>query len=68
MRRILIAVALVVAALAVAGCSSDGSMVDSNGRTVVTAPATRARGVVAQQNQQLQQIQQQTAQADPTSP
>jgi len=68
MRRILIAGAVLVAALAVVGCSSDGAAVDGNGHTVVTAPATQAKGVVGQQNQQLQQMEQQTSQADPTAP
>jgi hypothetical protein len=52
----------VVCALALAGCGGGDLATDSHGRTVVTAPATRARNVVQQQNQQLQQLDQQTQQ------
>jgi hypothetical protein len=70
MRRIMATAGLAaVVAIALAGCGSGGDLAtDQNGRTVVTAPATNARNVVAQQNKQLQQMQQQTGQADPTSP
>ncbi len=34
--------------------------------TPITAPATKAQGVVDQQNAQLKQMEQQTGQADPT--
>jgi len=44
------------------------SYTDDQGRTVVTAPATKAGTVVGQQNQQLQQMEQQTNQDDPTAP
>lgn len=56
----------VVAALALAGCGATET--DSNGHSVVTQPAAQARDTVAQQNQQLQQMEQQTSQADPTVP
>ena len=56
-------------AVALVGCKSSGDLAtDKNGRTVVTAPATKARNVVDQQNQQLQQMEQQTSQTDPTGP
>jgi hypothetical protein len=62
------AVGGVVLALLLTGCGGGDLATDRNGRTQVTAPATKARTVVGQQNQQLQQIEQQTSQADPTSP
>jgi hypothetical protein len=62
------AVTGVALALALAGCGGGDLATDSNGRTVVTAPATKARNVVGQQNQQLQQLEQQTSQNDPTAP
>jgi hypothetical protein len=63
------AMALTVSALVLAGCGSGGDLAtDQNGRSVVTAPATKSRNVVSQQNQQLQQMEQQTSQADPTVP
>jgi outer membrane murein-binding lipoprotein Lpp len=70
MRRIRVAaMAVTVGALVLAGCGSGGDLAtDENGRTVVTAPATKARTIVSEQNQQLQQMEQQTSQADPTAP
>ncbi|MGZ6884672.1 MAG: hypothetical protein ACXVJA_00505 [Acidimicrobiia bacterium] len=56
----------VAAVIAFAGCGDTAT--DSNGRSVVTQPATQARNTVAQQNQQLQQMEQRTSQADPTVP
>jgi hypothetical protein len=70
MRRIMATAGLAaVVVLAAAGCGGGGDLAtDHNGRTVVTAPATKARNVVDQQNQQLQQMEQQTSQTDPTGP
>jgi hypothetical protein len=67
MRRTL-AIVGVVAVLVLAGCGGGDLATDKNGRSVVTAPATRARSVVSQQNQQLQQMEQRANQADPTQP
>jgi outer membrane murein-binding lipoprotein Lpp len=67
MRRILVA-AMAVSMLVLAGCGGGDLATDKNGRSVVTAPATKASTVVGQQNQQLQQMEQQTSQADPTAP
>ena len=69
MRRIVAAAGTVAfAVLVVAGCGGGDLATDQNGHSVVTAPATKARNVVSQQNQQLQQEEQQTSQADPTAP
>jgi hypothetical protein len=62
------AVGGVMVALALAGCGGGDVATDGDGRTVVTAPSTKAGNVVDQQNQQLQQMEQQTSQADPTVP
>jgi hypothetical protein len=67
MRRIT-ATATAVALLVLAGCGGGDLATDKNGRSVVTAPATKAKTVVGQQNQQLQQMEQQTNQDDPTAP
>jgi hypothetical protein len=67
MRRILVA-ALAASVLVLAGCGGGDLATDENGHSVVTAPATKAGNVVGQQNQQLQQMEQQTSQADPTAP
>ena len=67
MRRIVVA-ATAASILVLAGCGGGDLATDSNGRSVVTAPATKAGTVVGQQNQQLQQMEQQTSQADPTVP
>lgn len=64
----MVAVAGLTAVLVLAGCGGGDLATDQHGRTVVTAPATDARNVVAQQNQQLTQMQQQTSQTDPTAP
>jgi protein involved in sex pheromone biosynthesis len=56
----------VAAVMALAGCGETAT--DSNGHSVITQPATQARNTVAQQNQQLQQMEQRTSQADPTQP
>ncbi len=56
-----------VAVLGLASCGGADS-VTKPAPTQITAPAAKARGVVAQQNQQLQQIEQQTSEADPTAP
>ena len=69
MRRIMATAGLAAVVVLAAGCGGGGDLAtDHNGRSVVTAPATKARGVVDQQNQQLQQMEQQTSQADPTGP
>ncbi len=62
-----LAVVGVVVALALGGCGG-ATETDSGGQSVVTQPATQARDTVAQQNEQLQQMEQQTSQADPTVP
>ena len=67
MRRILGAVTA-ASILVLAGCGGGDLATDSHGHSVVTAPAARAGTVVNQQNQQLRQMEQQTGQADPTSP
>ena len=56
-----------VAVLGLAACGGTDA-VTKPAPTQITAPATKARGVVAEQNQQLQQMEQQTSQADPTAP
>jgi protein involved in sex pheromone biosynthesis len=56
----------VAAVIVVAGCGETAT--DSNGHAVITQPAAQARSTVAQQNQQLQQMEQRTSQADPTQP
>ncbi len=49
-----------------AGCG--GSDQESNpAPTPITAPAANAQGVVDQQNAQLEQMERQTSQADPTA-
>ncbi len=56
-----------VAALTLAaGCGATGT--DRNGHATITQPAAQAQSTVNQQNQQLQQMEQRTAQADPTVP
>jgi hypothetical protein len=67
MRRILAAVTA-ASILVLAGCGGGDLATDKNGHSVVTAPAAKARNVVGEQNQQLQQMEQQTSQADPTAP
>jgi hypothetical protein len=62
------AVGVVVTVLVVSGCSGGDLATDKNGRSVVTAPATRTSTVVGQQNQQLQQMEQRANQDDPTVP
>ena len=62
------AAGILAAVVVLAGCGGGDLATDSNGRSVVTAPATKAGTVVGQQNQQLQQMEQQTNQADPTVP
>lgn len=60
---------MVASALVLAGCGGGGDLAtDENGRSVVTAPATKTSTVVGQQNQQLQQMEQRAAQDDPTVP
>ena len=54
--------------LVLAACGGGDLATDKNGRSVVTAPATKARNVVGQQNQQLQQMEQRANQDDPTVP
>jgi len=58
----------IAAALGLAGCGGTDYSTDSNGHAVVTAPAVQAKNTVAQQNQQLKQMEQRTSQADPTQP
>jgi hypothetical protein len=67
MRRI-IATAVAVGVVVLAGCGGGDLATDKNGRSVVTAPATKAGTVVSQQNQQLQQVEQRANQDDPTAP
>jgi hypothetical protein len=67
MRRIMATAGLAAVVVLAAGCGGDLAT-DHNGRSVVTAPATKARSVVDQQNQQLQQMEQRAAQDDPTVP
>ena len=62
------ATAAAVAVLVLAGCGGGDLATDKNGRSVVTAPATKASTVVGQQNQQLQQMEQRANQDDPTAP
>jgi len=66
MRRIVV-VTVVVAGIGLAGCGGGGSDAKP-APTPVTAPVSRTKTVVGQQNQQLQQIEQRTAQDDPTVP
>ena len=49
-----------------AGCSTGSGSETNPPRTPITAPATKAQGVVDQQNAQLKQMEQQTGSADPT--
>lgn len=57
----------VAGALALAGCGGNGvTDTDSQGRSVITQPVTQAQDAVARQNQQLQQMEQQAAQDEPT--
>jgi hypothetical protein len=60
--------AAAVAVLVLGGCGGGDLATDKNGRSVVTAPATKANTVVGQQNQQLQQMEQRANQDDPTVP
>lgn len=67
MRRF-VAVLGVAAAVGLAGCSGTESGTQTKpAPTPITAPATKARGVVDQQNAQLKQMEQQTGAADPTA-
>jgi hypothetical protein len=63
-----IALLLVGGALAVGLTACGATETDSNGRSVITQPATQAQSTVNQQNQQLQDMEQRTSQADPTVP
>lgn len=66
MRKSLVLVG-VAGVLALAGCGGNGvTDTDSQGHSVITQPAAQAQSAVAQQNQQLQQMEQQAAQDDPT--
>lgn len=64
MRRYLV-LAGAVAVLGLSGCGGTGSDAKP-APTQITAPATKAQGVVNQQNAQLKQMEQQTGSADPT--
>lgn len=64
MRRYLV-LAGAVAVLGLSGCGGTGSE-SKPAPTQITAPATKAQGVVNQQNAQLKQMEQQTGSADPT--
>lgn len=64
MRRYVVLVG-VVAVLGLSGCGSTGTE-SKPAPTPITAPATKAQGVVNQQNAQLEQMEQQTGSADPT--
>ncbi len=60
---------LIIGAIVVfglAGCSTGSGSESNPAPTPITAPAAQARGVVAQQNAQLKQMEQQTGSADPT--
>lgn len=65
-RTIALVLAGTAAVVSLAACGATET--DSNGRSVITQPATQAQNTVDQQNQQLQQIEQRTSQADPTVP
>jgi hypothetical protein len=64
MRKSLALLGVAAALSLAAGCSATET--DSNGHATITQPAAQAQSTVNQQNQQLQQIEQRTAQADPT--
>ncbi len=66
MRRTLALVGIAAALTLAAGCRATET--DANGHATITAPAAQAQSTVNQQNQQLRQMEQRTAQADPTVP